>query len=179
MSGPQASEGAASPAPRSRLLKPLLVGSLILNLFLIGAVGGWAFRHHGGPPPGPPGPRGGEPEVMNWLWRLPETRKAEAKALFDASRETRRERRAQIRLAREAALAALEARPFSPGALDAALNLLGEQGDLLTEAAHRDLLTVIGQMTDAERATMAKQLRAPPPRHGGKDDPRPPPPPQD
>ncbi|MDD2868449.1 periplasmic heavy metal sensor [Neomegalonema sp.] len=146
-----------------RLRKPL-IASLILNLFLIGAAGGWALSHHRGPPPGPEG--GGE--VGHWLRNLPEARRADVRAMFEASRETRRGKRAEIHAARDAAILALEARPFVPAALEAALDVIREQGEALTRDAHRDLMAIVGRMTDAERATYAAQLRRPAgPQRGG------------
>ncbi|WP_018633457.1 periplasmic heavy metal sensor [Neomegalonema perideroedes] len=162
------SSTAPAGARGDRLRKPL-IASLILNLFLIGAAGGWILSHHRGPPPAQDG--GGE--IGHWLRNLPESRREEVKAMFDASREARRERRAEIHAARDAAILALEARPFLPAALEEALRLIREQGEALTSDAHRDLMAVVGRMTDAERAAYAEQLRRPPPMRGGQTPPPP------
>ncbi len=157
--GPPRSAEAARSSGGDRLRKPL-IASLVLNLFLIGVAGGWLMSGHHRPGPPPDGGAGGE--IGHWLRNLPEGRREEVKAMFDASRDSRRERRAEIHAARDAAVLALEARPYVPAALEEPLRHIREQGEALTREAHRDIAAVVGRMTDEERAAYAGQLRRPP-----------------
>ncbi len=52
--------------PRRRWMKPLFIASLALNLLVLGAVAGWAFRH-GGPHGSWGGGRHGGPDRILWL----------------------------------------------------------------------------------------------------------------
>lgn len=161
------------PAPARKPRNPLripLIASLIFNLFVIGALGGWAlFGHHGPPPGGGGGGRGGG-DVWHWFRNLPDSRRGDLKAMFEAGRDDRRARLVEIDAAWEAATLALQARPYAPEALEAALGRLRRESDSIAEGAYRDILILVGRMTDAERAAYAERVR----RQPGGEPPRPP-----
>ncbi|XDB00163.1 periplasmic heavy metal sensor [Sulfitobacter sp. LCG007] len=105
---------------RERWLKPLLVFSLAVNLLIIGAIAGTAWRH-GGPGPGhahpdEPGGRG-----FAFVRALPDEERARLRESFRAARDQRdagREERAAIE--REV-LDAIRADPIDPERLEALL----------------------------------------------------------
>lgn len=108
--------------PRRRWLKPLFIASLALNLLVLGAVAGWAFKHGG--PHGPWGGRHGGADRI--LWLLPDEKRDGARAIVERYRANEGARQSEAKAARDAVGAALTAEPFSQGTLESALRRVGE-----------------------------------------------------
>ena len=145
-------ETEATAKPRRRWLTPLLIVSLALNLLVLGAVAGFAWRH--GPHGGWGGRHGGPDRI---LWLLPEARRDGAKAIIERYRADDEAREAEAKSARDAVSVALTAEPFSQDALQAALRRLGE-----TEIGRRFdpamLAEIAATLSLEERKELAEDL---------------------
>ena len=159
--GPEGPKPAAAPR-RRRWVGWALAVSVCLNLALIGAAGGALLRH--GPPGPPPGPPPGGGAVDPWTLRkvirmLPEEERDAVRGLLRDRRPEFEALGPQRRAARQAAAAALEARPFDPAALEAALD-----ASRAAERAGRDVIDRVfvefaTRLSDDMRATLAEEMR--------------------
>lgn len=111
---------APAPARRRAWVGWALVGSLCVNLLLLGAIGGAVLRH-GGPHPAPPA--GLDPvSLMRVMRNLPDDRRDEAREILRDHRPKYDALRPARIASRLAIAAALEAEPLEIGVLSAALD---------------------------------------------------------
>ena len=168
---PDATQGPpAGGAGRSR--RRLLIASIMLNVFLIGAVGaGLAVRH--GPhlfdgdrvrPPRPfemPSPR-------RIRAALPDSARPVAEALFDAHREEVRGKIAALFDARREVAAAIRAEPFDRARLDAVMAALRTREVDVATTVQTIFADLAAELDADSRARMAALLDV----RRGADDPR-------
>ncbi|GAB4264288.1 MAG: hypothetical protein Kow0013_11380 [Pararhodobacter sp.] len=147
-----------------RALRIALILSLMLNLLLIGVIGGGVMRFARFEPPHIPG----QPDVRA-LWRaLPEHAQRDLRAMArergfpgeHGPRLSREERRARMDAANARILDLLRADQFDAEAF--AVALLGERDalDRRMEAAREAFANEIANLTPSERAAMADRLEA-------------------
>ena len=159
---PQA--GGPPPAPMRRSMRYVLIGSLAVNLLVLGLVAGAVIRG----PDGFRAPRGVDLALGPIVAALaPEDR--------DAIRAELRQREAlQLRPRRDrdaligALLLALRAEPFDPAATQAALNVPRDRALAVQQAVQQSLLARITAMTPAGRLAFADRL-SDAMGHGGRD----------
>ncbi len=137
--------------PRIGPVRWLIVGSLLLNLLLAGALlGHWLYPRHA--PPKPNAAMQALPEVQR---ESLEKRLRTLRMGFESERE-------QMRMARERSLALLAAEPFDAAAyraqLQEGMNLRLERQRQMTD----DLVALAQDLNPAERAAMAEALRRSP-----------------
>lgn len=148
---------ATPPLPRWSWRDVLLVGSLVVNLAVLGVVAAQYFRNER--PPRLMGPAYNELLPRAFVQALPEGRRAEVVA---ALRDNRREFRKQRRELRAAALRvadALAAEPFDPAGLDRAVAAYrAEVGDLVAQGTGFALST-FRTLGPGERRLLAEKLR--------------------
>ncbi|MDF2234939.1 periplasmic heavy metal sensor [Albimonas sp. CAU 1670] len=135
-----------------------LAASVCVNLLLIGAAGG-AFLRHGGPPPGEM-PSGFDRVTLWRMFRaLPPEARDDARDLIGE----RRDEMIDLARSRDAARAriavAMEAAPFDPAALAAALNEARAAERRSRDLADALLLEVASDLSPATRAEIAEALR--------------------
>lgn len=142
----------ASAKPRRRWLTPVLIASLALNLLVLGAVAGWAWRHG----PGGPwrGPHGGAERILRLL---PEEKRDAAAAIIARYKEGDAARDAEAKAAHDAVIQALTAEPFSRTALEQALTRAGsaELGRRMQPAM---LAEIAETLTVGERKDLAGSI---------------------
>ncbi|MFS4438569.1 periplasmic heavy metal sensor [Paracoccaceae bacterium GXU_MW_L88] len=135
-------------------LRYLLLASVLVNVILAGVVLGPLVSADRKPPPPPPGDL-----VAGMIHALPEAAKDEMRRDFRERRkgpENRREERAaQVR----AITTAVEAEPFDPAALEAALQAFQMRTDEDLSNLRSKLIEQVGEMTPEERADFAEKLR--------------------
>lgn len=139
--------------PRRRWMKPLFIASLALNLMVLGAVAGWAFRHGG--PHGSWGGRHGGPDRI--LWLLPDEKRDGARAIIERYRANDSTREAEGKAAREAVSIALAAEPFSQLALESALKRVGE-AEIGRRLDPKMLAEIAATLSLDERKELAEHL---------------------
>lgn len=134
---------------QKRRLMPIVLGlSLAVNLGVLAALAGAAWRHHGDAPRGDRVARGG----AIYMQALP--------------REARRALREELREARPARregsdmLVALRQDPFDPAAVRSVLEAERQAGLSRQEAATSAWISHITDMTGAERRAYADRLQA-------------------
>jgi uncharacterized membrane protein len=167
--GAQAAPGGQA-TPMRRSLKYLLIGSLALNLLLVGfliggAVAGarhghghFADRSHGGPP---------RPFVaamgMGWaLHGLPAERKEALRPTLQASFAQMRPHLRAMRGAQRDVAAALEREQFDRAELERALAAMQARMRVMERTGQAALVDMAAQLTWEERRQLAATLRAPP-----------------
>ena len=143
---------------RGRRLLPWLLGvSLALNLLVIGAFAGAAYRHAGGPGARgePPGVRGyGSPYVQ----ALPREARRELGRALRGGSEGKAMSRAARRALYDEMLVALRRDPFDPAAAEAVLQAQRTAVDGVQRRAHSAWLAEIAGMDAAARADYADTL---------------------
>lgn len=140
--------------PRRRWMGPLLVASLALNLLVLGAMAGWAFKHGG--PHGPwGGGRHGGPDRI--LWLLPDDKRDGARAIIERYRANEGAREAEGKVARDAVSAALTSEPFSQPAFEAALKRAGE-AEIGRRLDPKMLAEIAATLSLDERKELAEHL---------------------
>lgn len=152
-----------------RWARPLLIGSLMLNLLLIGAIAGgfWAARHRG-----PHGLQRIEQGFIGYVKSLPKDRAQALLASSESSRQTFRAQRRELRERRAAALAVLEADALDKEKLRQALAGVGEAETTLERTGEGVFLDMIERLTPAERkAYVAWRQRHDGPDHHRRDRP--------
>ncbi|MDX5357907.1 MAG: periplasmic heavy metal sensor [Rhodobacterales bacterium] len=147
-----------SPAPQtprmSRRMRWLLIGSLTLNLLVVGVVAGAALRFAGGDLPPPPRSIGFGP----WSAGLDrDDHKALRKAFAATGHDFRGEWRAE-RADREALVAALRTEPFDAEALRAIAQRMTERSQGRMELGQRLVLDHIEAMTPEQRKAFADRI---------------------
>jgi uncharacterized membrane protein len=140
----------------SRWLMPLLVGSLALNLLVIGAAGSLLWRKHIEGSETASLRRRGAPNVLTYAVSLPPERVKELEQLTKEEWEKVRPLRSAQLAARDEVAKALTAEPFDQERFIAAQAQLATADRALREAAF-DLHTAIAtHLTPAERAGFVK-----------------------
>ncbi|MEZ5923936.1 MAG: periplasmic heavy metal sensor [Hyphomicrobiaceae bacterium] len=143
--------------PRRRWTGWLLVASLAVNLFVLGSIGGWAWKH--GPGGHWRGSRDGDERI---LWLVPEAKREAASNIVVRYRQAREARKGEIEAARKAVTAALLAEPFARPALEQALKelgsaeldrrlqpeMFGEIASILSIEERRELATNVERLLD-------------------------------
>jgi uncharacterized membrane protein len=126
----------------------LLIGSLALNLAVMGALGhrAWEMRRNGADPLAGP--------AMRFLRELPGDRRTALAAQIDAVQAALRGSRGRQDTAQREAIAALTAEPFNAATFAAAMRRLPEAR---TDAVE-PLAALAAALTPAERATLARRL---------------------
>jgi uncharacterized membrane protein len=117
----QSDDQASGPAaPRRSRARWVLIGSLCLNLLLLGGMGGAVLRHGGDHPPPPAGL---DPvSLMRAMHSLPDDRRDEARAILRDHRPKFEAQRPARHAARKAIAERLAAEPFDGAALATALD---------------------------------------------------------
>lgn len=130
-------------------MKILLVLSLAGNLAVLGVVFGHSLRdseHR---------TRGSE-RVIDWIiGMVPEGRRDLAVAHFDAVRERIGAARAQRSERLPAVIAAMQAEPFDPASLDAALDAMFDRDTSGRTIVRESLISMLDQFTPEERVFFA------------------------
>lgn len=149
----------------------LLIVSLALNLFLLGAVTTGIVTHLAWPPP-PPHPGGPAflPSPRQLKAALPQEDQAPLKEVLEAHRGEIRPLVEALIGARRVAAQALLARPFDQAAFLQSLRDMRSQDQVLTDHAQSILAEIAGRVGQDGREAMAQLMN--PPRPG-------PPPPDD
>ncbi|MGQ0674161.1 MAG: periplasmic heavy metal sensor [Hyphomicrobium sp.] len=161
------------PAPRTRAwVKWLLVGSLALNLLIIGgAVGHKLFGRHGGW-------RGGERAddfgIMGYARTLDGGQRSSIRKIVQAGKANLKTLREDVRKARMEAAAVLVAEPFDKERSRQALGRIGEAEARIKAAGVATFLDAAETLTPAERNGLIEwwkrrrphYFRGPPPRPG-------------
>ncbi len=137
-----------------RWLWALLVGSLAINLAVVGSLAGFAWRHGGWGGGGHGFFFGGR-----LLRELPEQRQAEVKAILDRNRPATEQARQRSGEARKDAMRLFEAEPYDRAAFEAAIARMNA-----AELAMRSSLTAMmgeigAKLTHEERQRALKSLR--------------------
>lgn len=141
------------PSP-SRWLKPLLIGSLALNLLFVGGMASAAWRHHHGH--GRFGGSGGDVSLMGFVNELPADRQQSVGDQLQAARDAVKPLRQEIRDAWTASNTVLTAEPFDKAkAKEAAARLLAAEVKFKT-AVSDALLDTAEKLTPEERKTLQK-----------------------
>jgi uncharacterized membrane protein len=156
-----------TPARRGgRGLKLLLAVSLALNLAVAGIVAGMALRGHSDGRGGPVMSR--DLAIGPFSEALTRDQRHALLRSFALGRPDVREIRAEMRADFDAILAALRSEPFDAAAFRAAVE--GQNGRMAerAEAARLALVTVVEQMSDAERAAFVDKLEASVARRGAR-----------
>ncbi len=136
----------------------LLVGSLALNLLIVGLIVG-ALVSKGGRSDRKFGPS--EPGIPLVFRALPEGPRDDARNELKQYRESEKDRRREMRELRDKLIVALETEPFDDGAIQA---LVDRQAGMIAgvqTSVGKILLDTINDMSPAERAEYAQNLRAP------------------
>ena len=135
-------------------MKLALILSLATNLAVAGMVIGYSIRGDGEPE------RRGPERVIGWIVEMmPEERRDFARAHFadvpelvDAARE---ERMTHL----PAVAAAMQAEPFDPVALDAALDAMFDRRNSSRTLVRERLISLLAELPPAERAAFAERFR--------------------
>ncbi len=139
--------------PRS-WVKPLLIGSLALNLLFIGGMASAMWRHHHGfgPPGGPRG--GGDFSLMGFVDELPADRQQAVRDQLKSARDAVKPLRQEVRDAWAATNTVLTVEPFDKAkAKDAAAKLMAAEAKFKT-AVSDALLDTAEKLTAEERKTL-------------------------
>lgn len=146
----------------ARAIKALCVGSLALNLFLVGAIVGGAYRWFAARDavPTAAGARAGAPTALRYAAQdlSPERRRE----FVDALRQARRDARPltqQARAGRDDVLRLVAAPQFDRQALDAALANTREADRAVRERVETAVADFVATLTPDERATFAQGLK--------------------
>lgn len=160
---------AAKPA-MPRRLRWLLIGSLTLNLLVVGVVAGTALRFAGS---------GGYAERTlgfgPWSHGLTHEDMSALREAYRASGEDFRAAWREERADRTALVAALRAEPFDLAAMDAITARMAERGGARAALGQRLIREHIAAMSPEARRALAERMEAGPRRSraGGHDQPRP------
>lgn len=150
---PQTETSVALPVHRS--MRYLLIGSLALNLLVLGIIGGAVIRGPGGFG----GPRGVDLALGPIVEALaPEDRQAIRTQLRanDMLRQHPRQNREALATALQAAL---RAEPYDPAAIEAALSIQQDRLVAVQTAGQQALVARIGLMTPQARLAFADRLQ--------------------
>lgn len=139
--------------PRSRWMKPLLIGSLALNLLVAGGIASAVWRHHHGHRPfGPRG--GGDFSLMGFANNLPADRQKAVIDQVQAAREAVKPIRQEVRDAWAASNAVLTVEPFDKSkAKEASARLIAAETKFKT-AVSDALIDTAEKLTPEERKSL-------------------------
>lgn len=152
------------PAPRRAWLRRALVGSLCVNLLLLGVMGGAILRHGG--PPAPP-PAGIDPmSLMRVMRNLPDDQRDEAREILRAHRPKYEASRPARIASRRAIAEALEAEPFDGAALGAALDVARRSEAEGREVIDDAFVEFAARLPASARRALAEEIREARGRHG-------------
>lgn len=138
---------------RPRLLRGLLIGSVTLNLLIVGVVGGslYGLKQHGGPTGSE---RFGAPFVRALSF---DDKRAVGRAVRQAFREAEVDRKADRELFDEA-LRQLRQTPFDPAALQVTAVAIDQASEARRGLGRAVFLARIADMDDATRRAYADRL---------------------
>ncbi len=156
---------AAKPA-LPRRLRWLLIGSLTLNLLVVGVVAGSALRFAGG------GPGDRSLGFGPWSRGLSHEDHAALRESYKASGEDFRAAWQQDRADRAALVSALRAEPFDMAAVDAIATRMQDRGVARMELGQRLIRDHIAAMTPEARRAFADRLEQGPRRKRDDEAPR-------
>lgn len=142
-----------SPKPR-RLTRALLIGSLALNVLIVGIVGGAAIAIRGDGDKGPVSDRFGSPHIKALTF---DDKREVGRAIRSAYRKSNVDHRADHQHYKEA-LALLRSSPLDEAALRDLVMTLDQAGERRRAMARDVFLAKILSMSDAERAAYADRL---------------------
>ena len=147
------------PAAATRGLRPLLLASLALNLFLIGIAAAIGLRHliELAPSVGPEGIRGPAARIERLATMLPAADAQKLRAQFDARRPAIDAAREAYLRSRESLDGALRAQPFTIEGLRAALAQARASRQLLEEALEDVVATAAVEMSTEARGRMVER----------------------
>lgn len=161
----------------SRTIKALCIGSLALNLFLIGAITGGAYRWFAAQRAAPAAVGAAAPASTALRFAAQDLSPERRRQFLDALRQARREARPLAQQAREGrreVLRLVAAPQLDRPALDAALAATREADRAVRERVEAAVAGFVATLTPAERATFAESLKVrgqwrepPPPRRAG------------
>jgi len=135
-------------------MKIALVASLAVNIAVIGLFIGANMKSDGKR-------EGGANRQIQWIMTLvPEDRQDFTKAQFEARRDDLRKARADRARHMDAIVTAIRAEPFSPEALEYAMRLRREAGDVRRKIVHTQLISVLVEFNQDERGLFADRLEA-------------------
>jgi len=145
----------ASPAPRRSWLRPALLASLAVNLFLIGLIGGQVFSESDDAVKRANASRGYSlhPRVM--MAALPEDRHGDIRAYYAEARKGMRGSWREINTIRREIDTALRADPFDLEMLRASQRREVEARAALRVKQNDDIATFLATLSDAERTMVA------------------------
>lgn len=151
MTDPQQS----APKPRRRWTRWLLIGSLALNLLVIGALVGFAVRG--------PGPKLGAapalPGALTLLRAVPDSHRGVVRDALHDHRETLRAQRRDVDALRKAFLDAIEKDPLDKAELERLLAGFGDIESGISTRGRTILLQVVLGMDHAARLELADKAR--------------------
>lgn len=140
-----------------RVWRIILVLSLALNIAIVGMVAGFVLRNgKAGPPRGFDLSLGPIGQALD---------RKDRRAISNALRrhpELRPQRRGQVFAGMDALINAVEAQPFDPDAVRAALQIPLARLQAVQNVAQDALIEQIEEMSDAQRAAFAERLRSAP-----------------
>ena len=137
-------------------MKLLLIVSLAANLAVAGLVIGHAFR-----PNEERGGGRGPDRTIGWIVEMmPEERREFALNHFAGAREEIAAARANRGALLAAVVAAIRAEPFDPAGLDAALDALFDRRATGRSVVRERMVTLLAQLTPAERDAFAARFAA-------------------
>ncbi len=151
---------------RNRWLSIALVGSIALNLFLVGVVGAWVLKpslFSGRGPGGPPGLPTAASIADRIANRLPAADKPILQQAFQEHEKEIRDRLEEMRAAQQNFRRSLRTSPYDPAAFSAAFERLQEARGKANLAIHQAVRDAAGAMSHDGRIKMALP---PPPRRG-------------
>ena len=137
----------------------LLIGSLALNLLVVGAVAGMFFRHRGGGGPnGPPELNIGrlvnsDQGLRGFVRTLPQERRQALRAVVEDARQTLKPLRQTVRAARADASATLKAEPFDPAKFQTSMEAVIIDEGAARRASVAIMVDAVKQMTPQERVS--------------------------
>ncbi|HET7409142.1 MAG TPA: periplasmic heavy metal sensor [Paracoccaceae bacterium] len=152
-SGTARSAVGGRPAGCPGWMKLLLILSLAANLAVAGVIIGHSVR-------GGDEERRGPGRVIDWIvGMVPEERRAFAREQFAGVPDRVEAARAERITHLPAVVAAMQAEPFDPAALDAALDTMFSRQNSGRTILRERLIALLGELAPAERAAFAEHFR--------------------
>lgn len=146
-----AATGGGAPAGWRRYVVPALIGSLMLNVGFIGAVGGAAFRHHHGGSGGHAFSAPIERGLIAFMRTLPDERAKTLLGALDGARPAIRAQRKEAKDRRREALDAFATEKLDPDALKGALQRATDAEARLQSLISAAFVETAGRLSPAER----------------------------
>ena len=134
----------------------LLIGSLTVNLFLVGLIAGqWIYDWRDGATEGRPQVR---LHLGGALRSLPPDTRQVAREVMERHRPATRAAFGEMRRSRAGIAEALSAEPFKPEALEAALSAYREAAGAAHSELHRAMIEVAAKLPPGARKSMAEHM---------------------